>query len=200
MRRRNLLAVAAIVVAASVAGPAARAWDEKKTEKRQEEKLKKLTEELARRQSAAQPSELVRFLNARAAVLLDRARQSRSDNYVFERLVSAADDLLEAVEDVVEAASESETIPKEKNETARRLERYYFRVQQGDYFAARSGEADAAVWVKHARSLYQQAREAYDAGQFKRARRLGDAADSIVDALESLAQAKVRVPEPPRLP
>jgi len=200
MRKRIRLAAPALVVAAAMAVPAVWAWDEKKTEKRQDEKLKKLGETLSRRQAVTQPSELIRFLNARAAAILERARQSRSDNYVFERLAGAADDLLEAVEEVLEAASESESNPKEKAETARRLERYYFRVQQADYFAARSGEADAAAWVKHARGLYQQARGAYDAGLFKKARRLGGAADSIVDALESLAQASVRVPEPPRLP
>ncbi|MBM3814355.1 MAG: hypothetical protein FJW20_22250 [Acidimicrobiia bacterium] len=181
---------------------AVHAYDDKdkKAERRLQERTDSVAKKLARCQ-AWNTSDLNRFLNSKASALLERAKTSRADHFMADRLLRAAGELLEASEEVFKVSTKpDDSAPKEKAETARELEKDYFRVQQGDYFAGLSGEADAAAWVKHSRSLYQQARAAYDAGRFRKARRLGHAADAVIDALEYLAQARVRVPEPPRLP
>ena len=70
-------------------------------------------------------------------------------------------------------------------------------MQQADYFAGLSGEKDAKQYLTRSRSLYQQARSAYDSRQYDRAQLLGDAASNIVTALENLAHACLRIPDPP---
>jgi hypothetical protein len=47
------------------------------------------------------------------------------------------------------------------------------------------------------RSLYQQARGAYDARQYDRAQMLGEASSLIVMALENIAHASLNIPDPP---
>jgi tetratricopeptide (TPR) repeat protein len=168
--------------------------------RRQRERLAELSRQLARRLATPQPSETRAFLHKEAAALLERARQASPDQYRFDRLCRAADALLEASENILDSVQpEKKPEPDDQEEAARRLERSYFRLQQGDYFAHLSGANDAAAYLKHARSLYQQARSAYDSKQYRKAEKLGEAAAEIIVALESLAQATVRVPEPPRL-
>ena len=168
--------------------------------RRQRERVEELSRKLARRQAAPQPSEDNQFLHAQASVLMERARQTGGDSYRFDRICRAADALLEASESIFESRQpEKESEPDDQEDAARRLERSYFRIQQGDYFARQSGEAEAGVYLKHARALYQQARGAYDQKQYRKAEKLGEAAGEIISALERLAQATVRVPEPPRL-
>jgi hypothetical protein len=137
------------------------------------------------------------FLNQRASMLLERARQT-SEPYQFDRLRRAADALLEATQRIESRAGEDND-KDDQEKAARTLQRHYFRVQQAEYFAKMSGDPDAALYIPHCRSLYQQARSAYDARKFDRARRLGEAASLVVGALENLAHAAVRVPDPPRL-
>jgi serine/threonine-protein kinase RIO1 len=72
-------------------------------------------------------------------------------------------------------------------------------VQQADYFAAQGKREDGGAFTRHCRALYQQARAAYDQNDYRTARKLAEAAAGIVSALERMAQAEVRVPEPPRL-
>jgi len=168
--------------------------------RRQRERLKELSEKLARWQRAPQPSETNTYLHQQAAALMERARQAAQEQYRFDRLCRAADALLEASESIFEAREpEKRAEPDDQEDAARRLERSYFRLQQGAYFALQCGEAEAGAYVKHARALYQQARGAYDQKQYRKAEKLGEAAGEIIGALERLAQARVRVPEPPRL-
>ncbi|MCS6951335.1 MAG: hypothetical protein RMK57_10570 [Bryobacterales bacterium] len=198
MKRAWVGGVAACLLAVSCAGVAAQ--QERKRERRQEERLEELARKLARRQAQAGATPEHRFLHARAAAILERARQTRDDAYVFDRLVRAADDLLEASEELFEARQpEPPPTEAEQRETALDLQRCYFRVRQADYFAEMSREPEAGLYVQHARSLYQQARSAYDGRQYRRAGKLGEAAEEIVSALEKLAQAAVRIPEPPKL-
>jgi len=174
--------------------------DKARVEKKQRDKLESLSRRLAKHVTKPGPGELNSFVNARAFALLERARQAKGDSYRFDRLVRATSELIEAGERVSDSAEpDNETGPKDQEEAARRLERSYFRVQQSEYFAHLSGEPDADTYVKYCRSLYQQARTAYDLQQYRKARKLGDAAADIVSTLENLAQASVRVPEPPRL-
>lgn len=82
---------------------------------------------------------------------------------------------------------------------ARELEDTYFDLNQGEYFAKQVGVRQAGRYVKTGRKLYQRARAAYEQEEFAKARDLGEAAREVVAALESLAQAAVRIPSPPKL-
>jgi len=182
----------------------------KSQEEKQRERIEELSRKLARRLKTPEPGEENKFLHARASALLERAKQARQDAYLFDRLSRAADDLLEASESIFEAG-EPERDPEDddREEAARALQRYYFRAQQAEYFAglskpvlsapASSPEAEPDLYVKYARSLYQQGRSAYDGQRYRRAKKLGEASAKVVSALENLAQASVRAPEPPRL-
>ena len=151
-----------------------------------------------------------RSLAQKVSTLLERSRQAPAGSYLLDRLESAMDDLLDASENILESRSgrgdrqgnrDREPDPDEaRRSTARELERSYFRIQQGDYFARQSQEGDASEYGILARRLYQLARAAYDASDFSGARDLSDASRKVIDALESLAQAAVPVPDPPRLP
>ena len=151
----------------------------------------------------SQPPEAV-FLRLQISDLLNRARQAPAGSYLFDRLDSAVDNLLDASEDILELPRDGrnrrENPEQDTRRAARDLERAYFRITQGDYFANQSRESNAAEYVMTARRLYQQARAAFDAQDARRARRLADAAQEVISGLESLAQAAVPIPEPPRLP
>jgi hypothetical protein len=140
---------------------------------------------------------------------LDRSRRAAAGSYLLDRLESAMDDLLDAGEEILESRLDlreqqgnrdrRQNPDEARRDTVRQLERGYFRIQQGDYFARQSQESDAQEYVLVARRLYQLARAAYDAADYVGARRLSEASERTIDALESLAQAAVPVPEPPRL-
>lgn len=206
-------AVGALATVLALANPSA-AQAEKQRRKSQEEKqrerIEQLSRKLERRLKMPEPGEEDNFLHARASALLERAKQAQQDAYLFGRLSRAADDLLEASESISEAREpERDPEDNDREEAARALQRYYFRVQQAEYFAAlikpalsapaSSPERESDLYVKYARSLYQQGRSAYDGKRYRRARKLGEASAKVVSALENLAQASVRVPEPPRL-
>lgn len=175
--------------------------ERERADRRQLKKLEDLDRKLSRRRAVPHPTSENRLLHEQASKLIERAKQNRTDRYRFERFAEAADDLLESSDDIFNSRkpSDKEDDDDRPEEVARRLERSYFRVQQADYFAKRSAEPDAGVLVKQATALYQQARGAWDAKQYLSARKLAEAASEIVSALENLAQAAVRVPEPPRI-
>jgi hypothetical protein len=162
-------------------------------------KLQELARKLERRMERPAPTEVNRFLHERSAALIERARQAQESRYRFDRLSRAADDLLEASQRVFDSHERNNDDDEDQGDAARRLERTYFRVQQADYFARLSGHKDGPAFITHSRALYQQARSAYDQRDYPRAHKLADAAGRIVGALERLAQAEVRVPDPPRL-
>ncbi len=169
-----------------------------RAERKRREKIDELSRQLARRMAIVQPSEESTFLNARASALIERMRSAQED-YRFDRLRRSADALLEASERIYESREPEDKDDDDREKSARSLQRYYFQVQQAEYFSGMSLEPDGPTYVKHARSLYQQARSAYDARHYDRARHLGEAAALLVTALEYLAQAAVRTPDPPRL-
>lgn len=169
--------------------------------RKQRGRLNDVSKKLAKRLTVPEPSETNKFLHARATELIERARDSFGDEYRFDRLVRAADALLESSENIFE----SRKLERDKNgdnreDIARKLERTYFRVQQSEYFASIAKEEDIGLYVRHSRLLYQQARSAYDAREYHKARQLADAAGYLVSGLERLAQAAVRIADPPRLP
>ena len=73
----------------------------------------------------------------------------------------------------------------------------YFRVRQAEFFASMIGEKIFDQYVTWSKSFYQQARGAYDAREYQRARLLADAASFVVFALECVAQATVQMPDTP---
>jgi hypothetical protein len=174
----------------------------RRAEERKASELREISQRLRRLSSRSGLSQENEFLHAQVSAVLERARQAPAGSYLFDRLASAVDDLLDASEEILESRRdrrERDDDPEEaKRRTARELERTYFRVQQGDYFGRQSKESNAADYVRTARRLYQIARGAYDGGEYHRARRLADAARDIISGLEALAQAAVPIPEPPQ--
>ena len=139
------------------------------------------------------------FIHERVTELLNRARKSVDDNYLFGRLIAAMDDFLDASEQIEDAAEDGPSREDTQERAARELENTYFDLMQGEHFARQSGDPHADEYVRIGRSLYQNARAAYEREEYAKARDLGEAAREIVAGLESLAQAAVRVPTPPRL-
>ncbi len=137
------------------------------------------------------------FLIARATELLERTRQSRGSAFQFDRLARATDVLLQAVERVFSSRKALQIDDNDKRDAAEFLQHCYFRVLQAEFFAGMSGEKEAKQYVSYTRSLYQQARSAYDARQYDRAQMLGEASSLIVAALEHVAHASLRIPDPP---
>jgi hypothetical protein len=182
-------------------GPTLAGDDKEKRDRRQREKIGDLEEKLAERLRYPEPSPEQIYFHAQAAALLANLKELRGDNYRFDRLARAADALLESSESILEARRQTKGRDEhDRREAAFELQEDYFRVQQADYFARQWGSREAGSYVRYARSLYQQARRAYDGNELDRAESLGGAASFVVRALENLAQAEIRVPEPPSLP
>lgn len=139
------------------------------------------------------------FIHERVTELLNRARKSVDDRYLFGRLIAAIDDFLDASEQIQDAVEDGPSREDTQERAARELENTYFDLIQGEHFARQSGDPHADEYVRISRRLYQNARAAYEQEEYAKARDLGEAAREVVAGLESLAQAAVRVPTPPRL-
>ncbi len=174
-------------------GPDGRGW----SEHAKQERLDRLTKSLAWWMNTPDPGVENVFLHARAADLLERTKQAKGNNFQFDRLSRAVDALLRASERIFGAQKATQIDDNDKRNAAEFLQRCYFRVQQADYFAGLSGEKDTKKYMTYTRSLYQQARSAYDARQYDRAQMLGDASSLIVAALENIAHASLNIPDPP---
>lgn len=183
--------------------PQRRGWDQKGREGRERPEhdkqatLDRLSKMLSWGMNVPDPGPETIFLHARASELLERAKQARENNFQFDRLARATDALLGASQRIFVSRKASQIDDNDKRDAAKFLQRCYFRVQQAEYFAGLSGEKETKQYVLYTRSLYQQARSAYDARQYDRAQMLGDASSMIVTALEYIAQALLRIPDPP---
>lgn len=181
------------------------AADRKKrsAEEKKLEELDGLSKRLNRLASDSNLAREQRFLHDRIGELMKRAREVPADSYMFGRLEEAIDDFLDASDELRDARrarnGDDDDGDRARERTARELEQTYFRVQQGDYFARQSRDPQGRDYVGTAQRLYQQARAAYDAQQYRRSRHLADAAREVIEGLENLAQAVVRIPEPPKL-
>jgi hypothetical protein len=177
---------------------------QRRQDERKAESLRDASQRLKRLSGRSGLSGEETFLHGQASALLERCRQAPAGSYLFDRLEDTLDSLLDAGEDLLEAGrnapDRSESLEDARRRTARDLEQTYFRVQQGDYFARQSQEKNASEYVRTARRLYQLARSAYDAKEYRRARDLAGASSEVINALEGLAQAAVPIPEPPKLP
>jgi ElaB/YqjD/DUF883 family membrane-anchored ribosome-binding protein len=168
-----------------------------RTDAEKQETMDRLTKMLAWRMSSTESSTEAVFLRARATELLERMKQARGNNFQFDCLASATEALLRATDGIIMARKANQIDENDKRDAALNLQKCYFRVQQADYFADLSGEKEAKQFVTYTRSLYQQARSAYDAHQYDRAQMLGDASSQIVAALENIAHASLHIPDPP---
>jgi hypothetical protein len=175
----------------------------RRAEERKLKDLDELSSRLNRFASDPEASEEQRFLHERVQELMERARAAEAGSYLFGRLEEAIDGFLDASDELRDARREPPNDDDDERDaqqrTARDLEQTYFRVRQGDYFARQSGDSQGNSYAQMAQRLYQQARAAYDVKQYRRARNLADAAREVIEGLENLAQAAVRIPEPPKL-
>ena len=175
--------------------------DDGNDRKRAERTLHSLRERAERLPKPSSGDEIASFLAKDTERLMKRCRSMKTGSYEQRRILEALDDLLDARDDLIQARSpvSKEKDGPERGDTARRLERVYFRLQHGEYFAELSRDLQAAEYVRRSRQLYQLARSAYDRGEYLRASRLASAANELVNVLENLAQASVRHPDPPVL-
>ena len=186
--------------------------EEKKTEA-----LRKISQRIISLSSASTNSEENRFLQTELAALLERSRQAVAGSYLFDRLRATMEDLLEASEEILESREskrDSDNKRRKDDEdddddddhktgsarqkVARELEKTYFRIQQGDYFARQLKERNGAGYVLTARRLYQEARAAFDASNYRAADSFAEASREVISAPESLTQAFIPRPNPLR--
>jgi hypothetical protein len=210
---RCALTLALILAAAPGLAAQGGRRDRRTPEEQKAENIREATQRLSRLAARTDLTPENRTLNQKATALVDRSRNAPADSYLLDRLESAVDDLLDASEQIIEARlpgggnggrggdrGRIRTPDEARRETVRELERSYFRIQQGDYFARQSQEADANDYLVVSRRLYQLARAAYDSGDYGAAHGFAEASEAVIQGLESLAQAAVPVPVPPQLP
>ena len=191
------------VITALAGGGFLRADDDQKNRHRAERRLSSLETRAGKITTAPNSTELSEFLQHETLRLIERCRALLpSSSYRFDRTLEATEDLLDSREELQAADRREAPSAKEekaRSDTAKRLERAYFRVQQAEYFARLSGDKHASEYITFSRQLYQRARAAYDEREYHRANRLGSASRELVSVLENLAQAAVRERVPPEL-
>ena len=174
------------------------AWADDRRDK-QIRQLDELSSRLNRYATGGASSKEREFIHERVVGLLNRARQSVDDRYLFGRLRSAIDDFLDASEQIEDAMEDGPSRDDTQERAARELEDTYFDLMQGEHFARQSRDRQSKDYIRVGRRLYQLARVAYEQEEYAKARDLGEAAREIVSGLENLAQAAVRIPTPPKL-
>jgi hypothetical protein len=160
----------------------------------QESVLKETGSKLDIVKGISRPGPDIEFLYSKASDLLKKANQARDNPFRLERLVNATNALLDAAYGIYSSRKADRT-PQDFWGVGKSLQGLHYRVQQTDFFASISGEKNSEQYVTLVRSIYQQARSAYDAHEYQKAKYLADASWSIVTALESIAQAAI--PSPP---
>jgi len=152
---------------------------------------------LEQMKSSSQTGSEIKWLQSTASDLLERSKSAKENPFRFDRLINAANALLNAGYNISQSRK-MDKIPQEKDFwgfVGMSIKGYYPRVQQVDSFAKFSGEKNSEKYVTLARTLYQQAWGAYDACDYQKAMLLKDASGSIVFAIESIAQSKWTPPE-----
>jgi hypothetical protein len=152
---------------------------------------------LEQMKSSNQTGSEIKWLQSKTSDLLERSKSAKENPFRFDRLINAANALLNTG-DSISQARKMDKIPQEKDFwgfVGMAIQGCYFRVQQADSFAKFSGEKNSEQYVTLARTLYQQSRGAYDARDYLKAKLLADASGSIVFALESITQAAWTPPE-----
>ncbi len=150
-------------------------------------------------------SKEVEPLLADAAKLQQQARKTLASGqtYVAERLKSASRNLGEAVEHLANARlnlkwddddGRSEPPDREddsEKDSARELERAYFRTAQLNFFARQKGAAGVSEWATLSRRLYQEGRAVFDKKEYFKARQLAKASAELSAAVEKYLQSQL---------
>ena len=150
-------------------------------------------------------SKEVEPLLADAAKLQQQARKTLASGqtYVAERLKSASRNLGEAVEHLANARlnlkwddddGRSEPPDREddsEKDSARELERAYFRTAQLNFFARQKGAAGVSEWATLSRRLYQEGRAVFDRKEYFKARQLAKASAELSAAVEKYLQSQL---------
>ena len=150
-------------------------------------------------------SKEVEPLLADAAKLQQQARKTLASGqtYVAERLKSASRNLGEAVEHLANARlnlkwddddGRSEPPDREddsEKDSARELERAYFRTAQLNFFARQKGAAGVSEWATLSRRLYQEGRAVFDRKEYFKARQLAKASAELSSAVEKYLQSQL---------
>ena len=150
-------------------------------------------------------SKEVEPLLADAAKLQQQARKmlASGQTYVAERLKSASRNLGEAVEHLANARlnlkwddddGRSEPPDREddsEKDSARELERAYFRTAQLNFFARQKGAAGVSEWATLSRRLYQEGRAVFDRKEYFKARQLAKASAELSAAVEKYLQSQL---------
>jgi hypothetical protein len=161
-----------------------------------ESSLKEVGKKLEIIKDINKPGQDIEFFYSKASELQKRAVQERENFYRCERLVNAANVLLNAAYGVY-SSRKADRAAQDFWGAGRMLQGLYFRVQQADFFVSMSGEKNADQYVTQAKSFHQQARSAYDAHEYQKSKYLADASFAIVTALESIVQAAIPPPKTP---
>jgi hypothetical protein len=164
----------------------------------QESSLKEAGKKLDIVKDISKPGADIEFLYSKASDLLKKSNQERDNFFRCERLITATNALLDAAYGIYSSRKADHT-PQDFWSVGKSLPGLHYRVQQAGFFASISGEKNSDQYVTLARSVYQQARSAYDAHEYQKAKYLADASWGIVTALESIAQAAIPAPSPPNL-
>lgn len=128
-------------------------------------------------------------------------RAKAKDYFGADRRIAAGDAFRRAAEHPTHITEGPNAPVPPAREIAEHLQRVYFRLQQAEYFAGASGDPDAKFVPPVARKFYEDARKAYDTGNWFTADEYAKSADDTIHGLENLAQAAAPAPPPPpRLP
>ena len=142
------------------------------------------------------PGPDIDLLQSKAADLLKQANQAKNNFMRCGSLATAANSMLDAAYSIF-YARKSDDSSADFWGVGRILQGFLFRVQQADVFAQMNTDKNSDQYVTLARSLYQQARSAYDAREYLKAKYLVDASSNIVTALESIVYSQASIPPPP---
>jgi hypothetical protein len=168
------------------------------------EAYKKRLEDTSKRlesaKSAKPSGKEYEFIFPAVSKLLEQSKEERENPFRLERLLFASDALLNAGDFISWSHNKNHTTQDYWHVIDMDIQGCFYRVQQADFFAPLSGEKNSKQYIELARSLYQQARSAYDDRNYDKAQNLSKASESILIALESIAQAAIPVPKPPPPP
>jgi hypothetical protein len=138
---------------------------------------------------------LVRAAHRTLDIASEKAKAK--DYFGADRRIAAADAFRRAAEHPTHVTEGPKGPVPQAREIADHLQRVYFRLQQAEYFADASGDPDAKSLPGAARRFYEDARKAYDTGNWFTADEFAKSADDTIHGLENLAQAAAPAPPPP---
>jgi hypothetical protein len=160
--------------------------------------LEETGKRLDKAKKITQPGQEIDFLFARASELLEKAKQSRDNYFRSGRFIFAANAMLDAGDRILWVRKVERGTQEQDywGGIGMFLQGCSFRVRQADFFASLIGEKYTDQYISWSKNFYQQARSAYEAREYQKAKLFGEASSSIVWALECIAQATVQSDAP----